>query len=127
MDNEILRYLEEYGVQNKDAPRVKRPIKKNSSFEKAGGRVRKVIDLHGKTQEKAVIILRSAFQECKRKGIDTLLIIHGVGYNSNPAEGPVIKKTVKAILENELKINVRDYKTALPKDGGEGATIVMLR
>ena len=127
MDNEILRYLEEHGVQNKDAPGTKGPIKKDSSFEKTGKSVRIVIDLHGKTQERAVIIIRNAFDECKRKGIDSLLIIHGIGYKSDPTEGPVLKKMVMAMLENELKSNVRDYKTAPSKDGGEGATIVRLR
>ncbi len=127
MDNEILRYLEEHGIQNKDAAPVKRVVKKSAIVQKAGKRIRLVIDLHGKTQEKAAIIVRNAFDACRHKGIDTLLIIHGIGYKSDPSEGPVLKKMVMAMLENELQSRVKDFKTAPSKDGGEGATVVRLR
>ena len=45
----------------------------------------------------------------------------------DPAEGGVLKKLVRECLEYRYALAVRGFKTALPKDGGEGATLVTLR
>ena len=125
-DNEILSYIEKHGVEHKDhAPRKKKHRKK-TTIEKKGKRVRKVLDLHGKRHDEVAPAMREAFHECKSRGVDTILIIHGVGYGSNKVEGPIVKKLVRAMLENELSNYVKDYRTAIPKDGGEGATLVRL-
>lgn len=125
-DNEILSYIDKHGIEHKDCIPSKKHQKEKSSFEKRGKRIRKVLDLHGRSYEEAAPLVREAFHECKNKGVDTIVIIHGVGYRSDPVEGPIIKKLVRVMLENELSNHVKDYRTALPKDGGEGATIVRL-
>ena len=125
-DNEILSYIDKHGIELKDNKPSKKHQKKKSSFEKRGKRVRKVLDLHGKYREEAESLIREAFHECKKKGVDTILIIHGAGYSSDPVQGPVLKKLVRIMLENELSNYVKDCRTAIPKDGGEGATMVRL-
>jgi DNA-nicking Smr family endonuclease len=126
-ENEILSYIEKHGIEHKDLAPRKKQHKKKTSFEKKGKRIRKLLDLHGRKHDEVGPILREAFHECRRKGVDTILIIHGKGYRSDPVEGPVVKKLVLTMLEHELCNYVRDYRTTLPKDGGEGATLVKLR
>ncbi len=124
--NEILSYIDKYGIYDKDSTKPKKVCRKKPHYEKVKKGLRKVVDLHGMIQDEAVFALRKSFLECKRKGIDSILIIHGVGYNSNPVEGPILKKTVHAMLEHEFCNDIKEFRTALPKDGGEGATIVTL-
>ncbi len=125
--NEILSYIDKYGTYDKDRRTSQRSTRKKTSYQKVGKGLRKVVDLHGMTRLKAVSTLRKTFSECKRKGIGSILIIHGIGYHSDPVEGPVLKKTVRAMLQHEFRSLIRDFHTALPKDGGEGATVVRLR
>jgi DNA-nicking Smr family endonuclease len=125
--NEILRYIKKHGIQNKDINKqVKRPKRKAVQKKKAE-KNRRVVDLHGRTCDEAAVIMHSAFESCKRSGITSLLIIHGKGYSSDPEEGPVLKKLVHTMLNNQLRSYVRDYGFALPKDGGDGATLVTIK
>ena len=125
--NEILQYLDTHGVKDKDSLVKRKKSRKRSPYQRIGRKLRRTVDLHGRTQHEAVLVLRKAFLECKRKRVDSILIIHGIGYNSNPDEGPILKKTVHAMLDHEQCTHIKEYKTALPKDGGEGATIVRLQ
>jgi DNA-nicking Smr family endonuclease len=126
--DEILSFLDKYGVVNKDRhqPHKKNTKSKNTAvFHK--GIPREKLDLHGLISSEASMRLRITVDRCRERGIKELLVIHGKGYHSNANEGPVLKKIVQQMLENELCLNIRDYKTALPRDGGEGATMVYLR
>jgi DNA-nicking Smr family endonuclease len=125
--NEILQHIEKYGIQDKDGVPRKKAGKKKPLYQKTRRSLRRVVDLHGKTRKEAVAVVRRTFLECKRTGVDTLLVIHGVGNNSDPAAGPVLKKTVRAMLQRELGAHIRDFRTALPRDGGDGATLVRLK
>jgi DNA-nicking Smr family endonuclease len=129
-DNDILAYLDRYGVYDKDrvarsSPKRGMP-KKPADLEhgKRGPRLR--LDLHGLKSEEAERRIRAAVYRCKDDGVKELIIIHGRGHHSNPAEGPVLKNVVAMILENELSSLVQSHGLALPKDGGEGATVVLL-
>ncbi len=126
-DNEILRFIDKYGIEDKDSSAPPKKRKKRSPYQKVGKKLRRVLDLHGKTQDEAIFLLRSCFQECQRKGVDSILIIHGIGHNSDKNEGPVLKKTVLDMLQNELCNAIMEYRTALPRDGGDGATVVRLK
>ena len=126
--DKILHFLDEHGISDKDEAAPSRPKKENSGIKKTGKKgLRKTIDLHGMVSEAAEQTLVRAMEECRKKGIKELLIIHGWGQHSNPAEGGVLKKLVRECLEYRYTLAVRDYKTALPKDGGEGATLVTLK
>jgi DNA-nicking Smr family endonuclease len=123
----ILRYLDEHGVSNKDAASSYRPKKVDIGINKTKKRgLRKTIDLHGMNSENAELALVKAMDECRKKGIKELLIIHGWGKHSGQSEG-VLKKLVRECLEYRYALAIRGYHTALPKDGGEGATLVTLK
>jgi DNA-nicking Smr family endonuclease len=63
----------------------------------------------------------------KKKGIKELLVIHGWGRHATATESGVLKKLVLDMLEYRYKLSIRGYKTALPRQGGEGATLVTLK
>lgn len=123
--DEILSFLDTHGVVDKDSLEMLQRKRKNSNSRKRTSRF--VLDLHGMKSDKAESRIRTVLQDCRNKNIRELLIIHGKGYHSDPAEGPVLKKLVRDMLEGELRNSVRDFRTALPKDGGEGATLVYLK
>jgi DNA-nicking Smr family endonuclease len=85
------------------------------------------IDLHGLTSDAATAKIRAAFEHSRRNGAKEILIIHGSGFHSSPSQGPVLKKLVHDMLENELGSMISGYRAAAFKDGGDGATIVNLR
>jgi DNA-nicking Smr family endonuclease len=116
----ILRYLDAHGVQNKDAVRPRRP--------RTAGRspATPQLDLHGMTQNRASAALRQSLERCRRLGQKRLLVIHGQGLHSGAAEGAVLREMVRHMLAGECREFVRDYHGALPREGGEGATVVHL-
>ncbi len=122
-DDLILSYLDKHGVMDKDALSGQKKANRNTSRKLS----RLVVDLHGMKSDEAAGKIRKVIAECREKGRKELLIIHGKGYHSDPVEGPVLKKLVRDMLEKELGNSVRDYRSALPKDGGEGATVVYLK
>ncbi len=125
--NEILAFVKKYGTRNKDLGAS--PVKKKQSTRSVNsrGQPRETLDLHGMRSEEASQRLRFVINRCVENGVKELLIIHGVGYHSVLTGGPVLKDMVKSMLENELCLNVRDYRPAVGKDGGDGATLVYLR
>jgi Uncharacterized protein conserved in bacteria len=126
--DKILRFLDEHGVSDKDKAAPSLPKKENSGIKKMGKRgLRKTIDLHGMNSVNAEHTLVRSIEECRKKGITELLIIHGWGQHSGPLEGGVLKKLVRESLEYRYALAVRGFKTALPKDGGEGATLVTFK
>ncbi|HUI92388.1 MAG TPA: Smr/MutS family protein [Chitinivibrionales bacterium] len=121
----ILDHLTRYGVLDKDAMAQNRKQQRKSGIQKSGKRkFRMTLDLHGMTSPKAMAALREAVNECSEKGIAELLVIHGYGLHSAPAEGGVLKTAVKQYIEAINGLRVRSFTTAAPKNGGEGATLV---
>jgi DNA-nicking Smr family endonuclease len=126
-NNEIMKFIARHGVSDKDAFATRAPSGKKTIKKNRRGLLRKIIDLHGMTSGEAEISLFKSFDECKKKGIKEMLIIHGIGKHSDPAEDKgVLKKMVRDNLEIRYRFIVRNYETALPKDGGDGATLVKL-
>jgi DNA-nicking Smr family endonuclease len=125
---DILAFLDRHGTQNKDAFAVKTPVPAKKKIEKGkGGIPRMTLDLHGQTAEQASVRMRLTFESCRHHGVKELLIIHGQGHHSNLQDGPVLKKLVRDMLDCELKLQVREYRSATPREGGDGATMVSLR
>jgi DNA-nicking Smr family endonuclease len=124
----ILEYIDRHGVRDKDAVAQNQKQYKKSATQPSGKRnFRKTLDLHGMTTNIALAALREAMDECAKRGIAELLVIHGYGLHSAPAEGAVLKTAVRQYLEGKNDQNIRSFTTAAPKDGGEGATLVRLR
>ena len=126
--NDILAYLDQHGTRDKDLALYSKKSKPAKPVEKSKkGITRAILDLHGKTSDEALYRIRSMLEYCDRHAIKEVLVIHGRGSHSPASDGPVLKNMVHAMLENELALVVRSYKTALPRDGGDGATVVYLK
>ncbi|MBN1604397.1 MAG: Smr/MutS family protein [Chitinispirillaceae bacterium] len=125
--NEILQHLEKYGITDKDSFAGNRDVKKKKRFKKSDeSRICK-LDLHGLTTREAARSLRITLDSCRQRGVRKILVIHGKGYHSDSESGPVLKKLVHQMLENELAGLIRSFRPAKLNEGGEGATLVTLQ
>ena len=82
------------------------------------------IDLHGMVTDEAKAYVVNYIQECKKKKVRCIRIIHGKGYGSKNKE-PVLKKKVRGWLAQ--KDEVIAYAQAQKHDGGSGVVIVLLK
>ncbi|MCK4910273.1 MAG: Smr/MutS family protein, partial [Thermodesulfovibrionales bacterium] len=87
--------------------------------------VQDYIDLHGLIEDEAEVALVEFLEGSRRRGLSCVKVIHGRGLRS-PGE-PVLKLMVARLLKGALSKHVRAYATAHPKDGGLGATYVLLK
>ncbi|MDD5673912.1 MAG: Smr/MutS family protein [Chitinivibrionales bacterium] len=124
---EILKYLDTFGVQDKDISEQKKKIIEKKQEEKRHGVVRKILDLHGMREFEAEKQIKLTIRNCRETGVQELLIIHGYGLHSKPGEGPVLKSLVLSLLEHSPALQIKSFKPAALRDGGAGATLVYLR
>jgi len=75
----------------------------------------RVVDLHGMDRRAAGALVREALEACARDGCRRLRIVHGKGTGA-------LRDEVRFLLENSSA--VADFRTARPRDGGEGAVDV---
>jgi DNA-nicking Smr family endonuclease len=125
----IFRHLERFGVVDKDAADRPKPAgrgRRNALQPRKGGR-RMALDLHGMPSDEAVRAVAAAIDDCADGGVGQLLIIHGQGLHSLPSEGPVLKNAVLRFLEGKIDRRIRSFTAALPRDGGDGATLVRFK
>ncbi len=87
--------------------------------------VQDFIDLHGYTVKEAKGLLEDFLKSSIKRGFRCVKVIHGRGLSS--PRGPVLKEAVLGWLEREMRRYVLAYATASPRDGGLGATYVLLR
>ncbi len=84
------------------------------------------IDLHGRTRSEARGDVAGAIDEARGAGARCLLVIHGRGAGS--AGSAVLKEALVGWLSSPpLAGRVMAFASALPEDGGPGATYVLLR
>ncbi len=85
------------------------------------------IDLHGKIQPDAKTALEEFIVGSVRKGLRTVLVVHGRGLRS-PGGTPVLKHAASQWLSHgHMGGYVLAFATARPGDGGAGAMYVLLR
>lgn len=85
------------------------------------------VDLHGMVQSAAKEALTSFVHESVRKGLRTILVVHGKGLGS-PGGRPVLKQaTTEWLSHGTLCGYVLAFTTARPADGGGGAMYVLLK
>ncbi|HTJ10020.1 MAG TPA: Smr/MutS family protein [Candidatus Binataceae bacterium] len=85
------------------------------------------IDLHGKIQADAKLALEGFVVDSVRKGLRTVLVVHGRGLRS-PGGMPVLKHAAAQWLSHgHMGGYVLAFATARPADGGAGAMYVLLR
>lgn len=83
------------------------------------------LDLHGEQVAKGLQRLRQFVLEANRIGRRCVLIVHGKGTHSE--HGAPLREAVLSELLGPLSGFVHAFATAVPADGGEGATYLMLR
>ncbi|MDR9433073.1 MAG: Smr/MutS family protein [Spiribacter sp.] len=82
------------------------------------------LDLHGQTVDSAKRLLSDFLNECHRRHLGCVRVIHGKGRRSSNA-GPVLKGQVDRWLRQ--RDDVLAFCSARPVDGGTGALYVLLR
>lgn len=82
------------------------------------------LDLHGQTRATARHELRAFINDCRRRDIRCVRIIHGKGRGSSN-RGPVLKVLVDRWLRQLDEVLA--FASASPTDGGTGAVYVLLR
>jgi DNA-nicking Smr family endonuclease len=83
------------------------------------------LDLHGSTVDVALASLRQFLVESRRLGRRRVLVIHGKGLHSE--HGAPLREAVVGELLGPASGLVHAFASAVPADGGEGATYVVLR
>jgi len=82
------------------------------------------IDLHGLNVLQAEEALREFLLAAITSGRQALRIVHGKGLRSGP-RGPVLREAVLGLLRRTGRVLA--YTSAAARDGGTGATLVLLR
>lgn len=89
--------------------------------------VDKSLDLHGSRAETARRAVAACLHEARARRYACVLIIHGKGQRSG-SEGDVLRRGVRTWLRKPpLRDAVRAFTSALPNEGGSGATRVLIR
>jgi DNA-nicking Smr family endonuclease len=86
-------------------------------------RIEAELDLHGCNGREARAQLVALLTQARSRGLRCLRIIHGKGMRSGPG-GPVLKQTVNTLLRRVD--SVLAFCSARARDGGTGATLVLL-
>jgi DNA-nicking Smr family endonuclease len=86
------------------------------------------LDLHGRARAEALRGLERFATAARARGARALLVIHGSGHGSD-ADGPVLRPAVWEWLASAAaaRAGVMAFASARPRDGGAGATLVLLR
>lgn len=83
------------------------------------------LDLHGLTVDAAIRALHAFLIESRALGRRRVLIVHGKGAHSE--HGAPVRDAVIDSLLGDASGLIHAFATAAARDGGEGATVVMLR
>jgi DNA-nicking Smr family endonuclease len=84
------------------------------------------VDLHGLLRREAAATLGRALGNAQAEGLRCVLVVHGRGRHS--PEGAVLRDAVVSWLTAPpLATSVMAFASAQPRDGGAGATYVLLR
>ena len=86
-------------------------------------RIEAELDLHGCNGREAHAQLVAFLAAASSRGLRCVRIIHGKGMRSGP-RGPVLKQTVNTLLRRADIVLA--FTSARPRDGGTGATLVLL-
>ena len=85
------------------------------------------LDLHGIDAATARPLVERFITDCHARGLRCVRIVHGRGRGS-PGGIPVLKSNLpRWLARGPARLIVLAYTSALPRDGGTGATYVLLR
>jgi len=86
--------------------------------------VQAAIDLHGLISDEARLYVATFLNDCKKRGLRCVRIVHGKGLGSRNRE-PVLKHKLRGWLIQRDEVIA--YAEARRQDGGSGAVIVLLK
>jgi DNA-nicking Smr family endonuclease len=86
--------------------------------------VQAAIDLHGLISDEARVYVATFLNDCKKRGLRCVRIVHGKGLGSRNKE-PVLKHKLRNWLVQRDEVIA--YAQARKIDGGSGAVIVLLK
>lgn len=118
-------WLRRYGVVDKDAEEEKLQ-EKMSQLDRNYLRsmpAEASIDLHGLTKEEATVRLNAFIEECCRRNLSKIMIIHGKGNHSS--NEPVLSKLVHDYIERHYRLGESGHPDKT--EGGRGATWVIIK
>ncbi len=90
-------------------------------------RIEERIDLHGATRERAVRALVAFVRQARAAGRRAVLVIHGRGAGSEGGTAVLRRAVHEWLASDEAAADVLAFASAPPRDGGTGATRVLLR
>ena len=140
-DDELLKSMVEAIPEQVHAKDSLEKKDKNFAVQKAIGRTSKkrtarksehsknpdaALDLHGKTQEEAILLVQNFVIRSHRQHLCRILIITGKGTHSGE-EGPVLNQAVRTWLQRNGRPFIKEFFPAPPRHGGTGAFWVELR
>ena len=119
-------WLRRYGVTDKDkaADEYAERTKMESREYLRTMRPEARIDLHGLTRDEAWTRLTSFVNDCIRRGLKKILIIHGKGNHSHGSD-PVLGAMVKTFIEQNKNLGTSGHPDRTM--GGTGATWVIIK
>jgi DNA-nicking Smr family endonuclease len=102
-------------------------VSRTQVAELRGGKIRveETLDLHGDPVDRGLDRLRTFLVQANRIGRRCVLVVHGKGTHSE--HGAPLREAVVGELLGACSGFVWAMATAVPGDGGEGATYVMLQ
>lgn len=86
--------------------------------------IQAAIDLHGMISDEARVYVATFLNDCKKRGLRCVRIVHGKGLGSRNKE-PVLKHKLRNWLVQRDEVIA--YAQARKIDGGSGAVIVLLK
>ena len=91
---------------------------------RGGWPIQDSLDLHGNNSDAARKLLQEFLHEAVQHELRCVLVIHGKGLNSQNGEA-ILRKLTRHWLTQHPR--VLGYCDALPKEGGSGAVLVLLK
>lgn len=119
-------WLRRYGTVDKDkiADEQAEHIRENSRSYLVDMKVEARLDLHGLTREEAWDRLKTFVNDCQRRGVRKIMIIHGKGIHTTGSD-PVLGEVVRKFIEEDEHMGLSGHPDR--KYGGNGATWVILK
>jgi DNA-nicking Smr family endonuclease len=87
----------------------------------------RTLDLHGQTVSEAEILLRNFIGDCRESGLKFVMVITGIGRNSEGGVAKLRPLVVQKLVDMNKKQLVRDFKTAELRHGGFGSIYIYLK
>jgi len=124
--NPMELWLDRYGVIDKDAEADE--FNEQSKMENREYlrtmRPEAKLDLHGLTRDEAWLKLEGFVNDCIRRGLKKILIVHGKGNHSRGSD-PVLGQTVRSFIEQNKHLGTSGHPDR--SMGGTGATWVIIK